>query len=333
MTKYTIKDIARETGYSISTVSRVLNNKSEGMTNETRQKILQTVAKLNYQPNQFARGLITKKSNVLGLMVPNILNPYFAQICRGAEDEAARQGYSLIICNSDDNPEKEKRYIRLLKERQVDGMLLASMNRLSAENEFYLTDSQIPFVLVDRGNDQNIAPGVSIDNLQGGYLAGNHLLELGHRNIACMTGPSGISNSEKRLQGFLMAMKEKGVQIPFHHIIDGNYDMDSAYSEAKRFLQTSDVTAIFTHNDLMACGVYEAANELGIAIPDQLSVIGFDDIPFCNVLSPKLTTIRQDTYKMGQESVNLLVKQIEKEPTESLFCEPTLVIRSSTANI
>ncbi|WP_217587498.1 LacI family DNA-binding transcriptional regulator [Lentibacillus saliphilus] len=333
MTKYTIKDIARETGYSISTVSRVLNNKEEGMSKETRKRILEVVEEMNYRPNQFARGLITKQSNMLGLIVPNISNPFFPELCRGAEDEAVNNGYSLIICNSDDQSSKEERYIRLLKEQQVDGVLLASMNKLTRENEGILTDSQIPYILVDRGLDVSTATGVFMDNFKGGYLAGKHLIELGHQKIGCMTGPVDITNSNNRLKGFLQALKEHDIPIPSHYIMNGNYHMEDAYDQAKQFLANNEVTALFASNDLMACGVYRAAFELDISIPNDLSVIGFDDIPFGEVLNPKLSTIRQNTYQIGKESVKLLIKKIHNEPVESLFYEPTLVVRKSTTKL
>lgn len=333
MVKYTIKDIARETGFSISTISRVLNNKKEGVSIESRKKIMEVVEAMNYQPNQFARGLITKKSNMLGLIVPNILNPFFPEICRGIEDKASQLGYSLIICNSDDQPKKEENYLKLLKEKQVDGILLASLNDLTKQNEDYLLTSQIPYILVDRDNEHHAPAGVYFDNFKGGFLAGQHLIEQGHKRIACMTGPPNILSSKRRLKGFLAAMEEFRVPVAESHILAGNYHMEEAYSLAKSFLQKNEVTAIFTSNDLMACGVYQAAYELGISIPKDLSVIGFDNISFGEILNPKLSTIRQDTYEMGAESVNLIVQKIQNETAQSAFFEPTLVLRDSTAKV
>ncbi|WP_053074961.1 LacI family DNA-binding transcriptional regulator [Ornithinibacillus californiensis] len=330
MSKYTIKDLARETGYSITTISRALNNKKEGVSEETRERILEVARQKNYQPNSFARGLITKKSNLLGLIVPNILNPFFPEICRGAEDEAAQNGYSLIICNSDDQSDKEEKYIRLLKEQQVDGVLLASMNKLTSRSEEFLSASNIPYILMDRGSEDSNSSRVLLDDFQGGYLAGKHLIEMGHHQIACMTGPPDVMNSTKRLKGFLQAMDEHDISVPEYYILNGNYHLEDAYVQAKEFFQKNKATAIFAANDLMACGIYQAIFELGMSIPNDLSVVGFDDIPFAQVLHPKLTTIRQNTYQMGQDSVRLLIKKINKEPVESLLYEPTLVIREST---
>ncbi|MEC1178858.1 LacI family DNA-binding transcriptional regulator [Metasolibacillus meyeri] len=333
MDKVTIKDIAREAGVSITTVSRVLNNKEEGMSNETREKVLRVIEKVNYQPNQLARSLVTKRSKMLGLIVPNISNPFFPELCRGAEDEANDHNYSLIICNSDDQLHKEENYLRLLKEQQVDGILLSSKDQLSETNKMQLRESKIPFIIFDRGEEGNQHSGVFLDNEKGGYLAGQHLIALGHTQIACITGPKNIHNSQKRLSGFQLALKEAALGLPEEFILTGDFKMDTAYQLAKEFLKNNRVTAIFACNDLMACGVYQAAHELGIRIPEQLSIIGFDDIPLITALIPKLTTIRQNTYEMGRKAIELLIHQIEHESSERVVFEPTLIVRESTKQI
>ncbi|GGA38655.1 LacI family DNA-binding transcriptional regulator [Psychrobacillus lasiicapitis] len=332
MEKLTIKDIAREAGVSITTVSRVLNNKEDGMTQKTREKVLKVMEELNYQPNKLARGLVTKRSNMLGLIVPNITNPYFPELCRGAEDEANNRQYSLIICNSDDQSGKEENYIRLLKEQQVDGILLSSKDRLSKTSKNQLQNGKIPYVLFDRGEDGTDYSGVFLDNEKGGYLAGKHLTDLGHFQIACMTGPREIQNSKQRLSGFQRALKEATVDLPASSILVGDFQMDTAYRVAKKFLRDNTVTAIFASNDLMACGIYQAAHEMGIQIPDQLSIVGFDDIPLVTALIPKLTTVRQNTYEMGRKAIDLLINKIEGEISEGVIFEPTLIIRESTKN-
>lgn len=333
MEKVTIKDIAREAGVSITTVSRVLNNKEEGMSKETREKVLRVIEKVNYQPNQLARSLVTKRSKMLGLIVPNISNPFFPELCRGAEDEANKSNYSLIICNSDDQSEKEENYLRLLKEQQVDGILLSSKDQLSQTSKIQLQDSKTPFIIFDRGEESNQHPGVFLDNEKGGYLAGQHLIQLGHTQIACLTGPTNINNSQKRLAGFQRALKEASIELPESFILTGDFQMDTAYRIAKEFLPNNTVTAIFASNDLMACGIYQAAHEIGIQIPEQLSIIGFDDIPLITALIPKLTTVRQNTYEMGRKAIELLINEIEHKPSEGVIFEPTLVVRESTKKI
>ncbi|MDF2067273.1 LacI family DNA-binding transcriptional regulator [Bacillus sp. Cr_A10] len=333
MEKLTIKDIAREAGVSITTVSRVLNNKEEGMSKETREKVLAVMQEANFQPNKLARGLVTKRSSMLGLIVPNISNPFFPELCRGAEDEANKRNYSLIICNSDDQLQKEENYLRLLKEQQVDGILLSSKNRLSQTSKVLLQSGKVPYVLFDRGEEANKQSGVFLDNERGGYLAGKHLTDLGHTQIACMTGPSEILNSQQRLSGFQRALMEASIEIPPSLILVGGFQMDKAYQVAKEFLNNNPVTAIFAANDLMACGIYQAAHEIGIQIPEQLSIVGFDDISLVSALIPKLTTVRQDTYGMGRKAIELLINEIEKKESEAIVFEPTLIVRESTKQI
>ncbi|QFG00656.1 LacI family transcriptional regulator [Psychrobacillus glaciei] len=333
MGKLTIKDIARVAGVSITTVSRVMNNKAEGMSKETRKKVLQVIEELNYQPNKLARGLVTKRSNMLGLIVPNISNPFFPELCRGAEDEANERNYSLIICNSDDQSQKEENYLRLLQEQQVDGILLSSKNRLSQTSRDQLESGKIPYVLFDRGEEASNHPGVFLDNEKGGYIAGKHLADLGHTKMACMTGPSEILNAQQRLSGFQRALTEASIDLPKSFILVGDFQMDVAYLIAKKFLQNNLVTAIFASNDLMACGIYRAAHELGIQVPEQLSIVGFDDIPLVTALIPKLTTVKQGTYEMGRKAIELLINEIETNSSEGVIFEPTLIVRESTKKI
>ena len=170
---------------------------------------------------------------MLGLIVPNISNPFFPELCRGAEDEANKRNYSLIICNSDDQLQKEENYLRLLKEQQVDGILLSSKNRLSQTSKVLLQSGKVPYVLFDRGEEANKQSGVFLDNERGGYLAGKHLTDLGHTQIACMTGPSEILNSQQRLSGFQRALMEASIEIPPSLILVGGFQMDKAYQVAK----------------------------------------------------------------------------------------------------
>ncbi|MBS4218071.1 LacI family DNA-binding transcriptional regulator [Bacillus sp. FJAT-49711] len=333
MKRWTIKDIAKKAGVSITTVSRVLNQKEEGMSTQTREKVLKVMKEVDFQPNQFARGLVTKRSKTFGLIVPNISNPYFPELCRGVEDEANEGEYSLIICNSDDQTDKEKRYLRLLEEQQVDGIIFSAKDHLDESDEEQLARAKIPFVLIDRGKEEKKHVGVFLDNDKGGYLAGKHLIELGHRSIACITGPKSITLANERLQGFKRALNEAGVDLLPSQIIEANFQMEMAYHKSKEILNKREVTAIFASNDMMACGVYQMAHELGIRIPIDLSIVGFDDIPLISALIPKLTTIQQNTYEMGREAVRVLFRKIENMETKSVIFSPNLVVRDSTAPI
>lgn len=329
MTKWTIKDIAKRAGVSITTVSRVLNRKEEGMSEATREKVLRVIEELEYQPNRLARGLVTKQSKLLGLIVPTISNPFFPELCRGAEDAANERGYSLVICNSDTSAEKEEKYINILKEQQVDGLIISSRSGLSSTS-LNLLLKNTHYVQLDR-TEQEAISGVRLDNEQGGYLAGRHLIELGHSQIACITGPESIRNSRDRMKGFKRALEEAALEPVM--IREGDFSLESAYSHAKDILATTTVTAIFTCNDMMACGVYRAAYDNQIAIPHDLSVIGFDDVPLVSALLPPLTTIRQDMYGMGRKSAELLIQQIEQGANDFVIFSPELVVRESTAYV
>lgn len=329
MAKWTIKDIAKKAGVSITTVSRVLNRKEEGMSAQTREKVLRVIEELEYQPNRLARGLVTKQSKLIGLIVPTISNPFFPELCRGAEDEANKHGYSLVICNSDTSAEKEERYIKILKEQQVDGIILSSQSGLSSTSLNMLLKN-MHYVQLDRMEKEKVS-GVRLDNEEGGYLAGQHLIQLGHKKMACITGPDAIRNSRDRVNGFKRALNEAGLEPAI--IREGDFSLDSAYKHAREILKDGNVSAIFTCNDMMACGVYRSAHEMGVRIPEDISVVGFDDIPLISALIPKLTTIRQDTYMMGRKSAELLIQQIEDGKTDFTIFSPTLVVRESTAYV
>lgn len=332
--RVTIKDIAKKAGVSITTVSRVMNDKLGGISQETKERILKIVEEMNYQPNALARSLVTKQSLTLGLVLPNISNPFFPEMVRGVEDLANHHGYSVFLCNTDDDEEKEKQYIQLLKEKYVDGIIFSSNSRYSEEHYEILQKAHIPFVLIDRGEEEGNSPynGVFIDNEKGAYLATQHLIDYGHKEIACMTGPKEVGTAKKRILGYQKAMLEANLPI---HLTSGNFRMKDAYTAAKKLLSSSEVTAIFASNDLMACGIYQAAYELGMNIPNDLSVVGFDDIQLVEALTPKLTTIRQSSYTLGKTAAEMIIQELKKEKTEKkvVKLDPELVIRQSTRKI
>lgn len=328
----TIKDIAKRANVSTATVSRVINNKSEGISPQTREQILAIIKEMNYQPNALARGLITRKTSTIGLILPDITNPFFPELVRGVEDSANKAGYSVFLCNSDDNVKKEKKYIQLMKEKKVDGIIFSSSATYSEEHYDDLIRSDIPVVLIDRGTENTSYSGVFLKNFEGAYLATKHLTDLNHKRIGCIAGPEAIWNSSVRLEGYKQAIRDAGIPVDENLIAIGDYRMEGGFATAKRLLEEQRVSAIFACNDLMACGVYEAAQLLDLRIPVDLSVVGFDDIMLIKTLTPKLTTIRQSTYMMGKEAAKLLIQQVTKKGTKpkSVYVEPELIIREST---
>jgi len=332
--KVTIRDIAEKANVSIATVSRVINNKSEGVGEETRKRILKLVKELGYQPNALARGLVTKKTKTVGLIIPDITNPFFADIARGVEDQANLFGYNVFLCNTDDDLDKENKYINALKEKYVDGIIFTSSSIPNQNHIVELIKTGIPTILMDRQIDDKHVVGIFIDNLLGGYIATKHLLELGYSRIACITGPLFLKSAVERLQGYEKALNEYGMEVDNEIVAEGTYKMESGYETAKELLAKG-VRTFFVCNDIMALGVCKAVKESGYNIPEDVSVVGFDDIQISHVIEPPLTTVRQPSYDMGKEAIKMLVKLIEGKKIRKKIVKfkPELVIRQSTKAI
>jgi len=329
----TIKDIARLANVSVTTVSRVINNKPEGVSEETRQKILKLVKELGYQPNAIARGLVTKKTKTIGLIIPDISNPFFPDIARGVEDSAHIYGYNVFLCNTDDNLEKESEYIKALKEKYVDGIIFTSSSIPKHEHIIELVESGIPVVIMDRRVDSENIYGVFLDNYEGGYIATKHLIDLGHRKIGCITGPLHTKSARERLEGYKKALLDSGIEIDEKLIFEGDYKIKGGITGAERLLKDNkDISAIFACNDLMAYGAYKTIRSFGYKIPEDISVVGFDDIQLSQILEPQLTTVRQPAYDMGLTAARMLIKLIEDKKLKKKIInfKPQLIIRQST---
>ncbi|HKE23268.1 MAG TPA: LacI family DNA-binding transcriptional regulator [Bryobacteraceae bacterium] len=303
----TIKDVARESGVNISTVSRALNN-GYGVRERTREHVLSVAVRLNYRPNRVARGLVTGRSHSLALILSDIRNPFFAEVARGAEDAARAAHCDLVLCNSDLDAEKQMQYVHSLAEKRVDGILMNSVSALSREQRDQLAACGVPMVLLNR----SIAPGpfstVCADNEAGGAMAAKHLLELGHRVIAHITGPRQHGNLSDRERGFLRAMQTARNRVQ-PVVLRGAFTFAGGSELTARILDKyPKTTAIFAANDVMAFGAARTVLERGMRIPDDLSLIGFDNIEFSSILYPPLTTIHQPKYEMGQAAVEILLR-------------------------
>lgn len=330
----TIKDIAKMANVSITTVSRVINNKTEGMSEETRKKILDIVRELDYHPNSIARGLVTKKTNILGLILPDISNPFFPDIVRGVEDAANKYGYNIILCNTDDNIEKEQTYIKILKEKCVDGIIHTGTVNTKEVNLQMLSEFDIPYVLLDRSFKGTNAPAVYTDGEMGMYKVVKYLIENGHRDMAYISGPVGNVTAERRFGGYEKALAEYGISVNYDLVRHGDYKMKSGIECANDLLDSGKVfTAVICENDLMAVGALEALNGRGVKVPEDVSITGFDNIYLSKATFPKLTTVSQPTYEMGSIATTLLIKLINNESiTEKItVLEPEIVIRDSVA--
>lgn len=328
----TIKDIAKEAKVSIASVSRVINNKSEGVSVETRKRILDIMEKHNYVPSNLARGLVTKKTNIIGLILPDINNPFFPGIVRGVEDAANNYGYNIILCNTDDDQEKEKTYIQILKEKCVDGIIYTSALEATNKNIELLKDYKIPFVSIDRAIDLDQVPFIFTNGENGMFKIVEHIIENGHKNIAYIAGTKGAPTNHSRLEGYKKALKKHGIPINQDIIKYGDYKLEGGQLCMKELLDSNiKFTAVACENDLMAIGALETLSTRKIPVPQGISITGYDDIFLTNVTCPKITTVAQPIYEMGSNAVDLLMKIINKEEVTNykIILEPKLVIRDS----
>lgn len=330
----TIKDIAKQANVSIATVSKVINNKDEGFSLETKNRVIKIMHELDYHPNSIARGLVTKRTNVIGLILPDITNPFFPEVVRGVEDTANAHGYNLVLCNTDDDEKKEKKYFRILRDKYVDGVIYTNAAALRDKNIKILVDDEIPFVLMDRYTENQIIPYIHTDNEMGMYEAVKYLIDKGHRKISYISGPVGDIVAENRIRGYKRAMIESGIKFNETLLRYGNYKVASGIRCMESLLSSGmDFTAVVCANDMMAVGALDVLKNKGISVPEEISITGYDDIFLSQMTTPKLTTISQPKYELGRISAEILFKLINGEEIDSreIKLEPHLVIRDSVA--
>lgn len=323
----TIRDVARTAGVSVSTVSRVLNE-SGYVSSDAKKRVEHAAELLKYMPNGLARGLVSKRTSTIGLLIPDVSNPFFAEVARGIEDAASSIGYSVILCNSDWQVPREEMYINNLHSRWVDGVVIAGAR--SEERSLRNALRDLPFVLVDRrGSDTT--DSVWTDNEQGGFIATRHLLEEGCKKIVHISGPSDSPSGQARLNGYLRAINlHMGVAAD---VIEGDFRFESGFTAAKKLLSKGNPPdAIFAGNDMMALGVIQAAQSVGCSIPEKLKVVGYDNISFAAYVSPALTTVEQRSYTMGSMALTLLADAITNPShvTSSHEIQPKLIVRKSS---
>jgi LacI family transcriptional regulator len=331
----TIKDVAAVAGVSFTTVSHVVNN-SRPVSADVRAKVERAIRELNYVPSAVARSLKARSTATVGLLVPNGTNPYFAELARGVEDGCAKKGYCVFFCNSDDDPDKQRNYLRVLQEKRIDGLIVASAGD-DAVLASTLADAREPLVVVDRNIEGLNADLVQIDHERGAWLATRHLLELGHSRIGCITGPVTTAVSAMRVHGFLRAMAERGIEVPSGAIVESDFSGTGGYRAAARLLDGARPTAIFACNDMMGIGALRAAAERGLSVPGDCSIIGFDDIQFGHFTWPTLSTVGQSVRALGELAALTLIERIaggapaQPGPGRRRVMAPRLIARESTA--
>lgn len=328
-----MRDVAERAGVSVTSVSHVINQ-TRLVSDDLRERVLTAMNDLGYQPNALARSLRRKETYTIGVIITNSADPFFAEVTRGVEDACFEQGYNIILCNSDSDLDKELLYTNELIKKRVDGILFLAAGGKSTKHIRTMQEQKTPLVVVDRYIPDLAVDTVLIDNAHGGWLATHHLIELGHQRIGCITGPSDLSLSAERVTGYRCALQEAGLAVDETLIIKGNFQYETGYQAAQQFLtKPAPPTAIFACNDLMAIGAINAAIRQGCQVPQQLSVIGFDDIRMAAYTNPLLTTVAQPKYEMGSIATAMLLERIhtqEMAPRQRLL-DTQLVVRESTA--
>jgi len=327
----TLEDIARALKVSKMTVSRAINNHPE-ISRETRERILAVAQKMNYRPNQFARALTTNRSYLIGIVVPDLMHSYFAEICRGVELQARPSGYQNLICNTDEDPRKEMAEIEALVSR-TDGLIVASALS-EKETKFYrqLTKDGGRIVLIDRLLEGLKVSAVITDDVHVGVLATQHLIKLGHRQIGHLRGTSA-STSLQRFQGFMNAMSAAGLPVREDLIRDCGFTENDGYQAMKSWIADGQLpSAIFAANDPAAIGAMTSLHEAGINVPDDVAIVGAGRIHYGDMLRIPLTTVTWSTLEMGQTAASLLLELMTGTPkasTRQVVVQPELVIRQS----
>ena len=335
----TIKDIAARAGVSISTVSRVVN-RTVRVDPATEERVHEAIETLGYRPNLLARSFRRRITLTIGLLVPDNSNPFFAEMARVIEDAGYKEGYSVILCNSDLSEVKQSDYVDVLLAKRVDGVILTSTGLISSQSGTSIVDrihdANVPCVVLDRDLAGYPVDQVLVDNEEGGRLAGEHLIQLGHRHIACVVGPSDLTPSAGRIAGFRRALGAAGLRLSDEWVIRGNGRYDGGVAAVRELLRRDLVfTAIFAFNDEMAIGVIGELQRAGRRVPEDVSVIGFDNIPYASAIYPAVTTVAQPIAEMGTLGVRLLLERIRNPgaPFQRTILSTTLVERESSRSI
>lgn len=334
----TLKDIAVKTNCSVSTVSRILNNKCKQyrISAETEKLVLETAKSMNYRPNELARGLRLKRSHSIGLVVPDISNPFFAHVTHIIQRHAYDAGYSLIVCNTDEDIELEIEQIELLRRKGVDGYIILPVGT-AQEHIIELLVHNKPVVLLDRTFDTISSNAVVVDNHKGSYQAVKHLIDNGHRRIAIIQGLRNTSTNTARLQGYYDALNDHSIEIDERLVAGNDFRKENGYIETKLFLKLAEPpTAIFTTSDLITLGTLQAISEEGKSIPKDISIVAFDDIDYAPFLVAPLTSVRQPRDMMGKMAVKLLIDDIRSKGInrkERIVLDTKLILRKSVRNL
>lgn len=329
----TIESVAKDAGVSIATVSHVING-TRYVSESTRNKVLRSMEKLNYQPNRIASSLRSKKSHIIGLIIPDISNFFFTGVARYIENELKKEGYSVFLGNTDENIEFEKNQISTLNSHQVDGLIIAP----SKGNHTFLKKmkekNKYPIIFIDRNPENMNCVSILVDNFQGSYKAVNYLISKGHNKIGIITGLTGITTTKERLKGYKKALKDNNISIDNNLIMIGDSRYKTGFRLTKEIIKNTDITALYVANNLMCVGAMEYLNKAKINIPGEVAVIGFDDYKWASITNPPLSVIKQPVKKIGITAANELLSRLNnkdnvKISSKEIRLKTRLIIRES----
>jgi LacI family transcriptional regulator len=331
----TLKEVAARAGVHPATASRALNPETRGLvSDEAAGRVLLAAKTLGYSPNPVARSLRTRRSHTIGVLIPDLNNPLFPPIVRGLEDRLAEAGYVALIGNTDSNDERERLVFEQMRARRIDGLAIATA-RLHHPLLAEAARAELPVVLMNRMAEDHSFPSVSVDNYRGIELAVSHLAALGHRRIAHIAGPQDVSTGFERYRGFVSAMEANGLQVDSDLVVFAKAFSIEEGTRCGHLLldRTAGCTAVAAGNDMLAVGCYGALDEAGLVCPQDMSVVGFNDMPFIDRLRPPLTTIRFPHYQVGNEAAGALLELIagRRSPVTVLYLAPELIVRGSTS--
>jgi LacI family transcriptional regulator len=333
----TIIELAKKVGVSKTTISRFLNNEAAGhISAETQKKIMEAIEELNYHPNDLVRSLKRKKTNVIGVLVNDISNPFFTQMIKGIDSELQKAGYNMMVCSSNMDIEREMNILKMLEQKQMDGILVIGIN-LPTEHIEHLK-IKTPIVLLERATVNSEMDCFIIDNIEGVDIAIKHLVNKGYKRIAHMKGTEASEISNERYHAYITSMLKYGREVNPQYIVCGNYEINDAYKAMAKLMQLGNPPdAVFCSNDLMAIGAIQYLQEKNYRIPEDIAVVGYDDIQMASIVSPRLTTIKQPILKLSIDGTKTLLQRIKEKDDdcqikaiENVALKPEIIIRQSS---
>lgn len=331
----TIKDVAKHASVSTTTVSHVIN-RTRFVSETTQKRVWKAVEELNYAPSAVARSLKCNTTNTIGMLVTQSFNPFFAEVIHGVENYCYKQGYTLFMCNTEGDLEKQKHYLRMLAEKRVDGLLVICSDLSDELLGLLKKNTNLPMVIMDWGPETPHSDRIIDNSEEGGYLAAKHLIENGHTHIGCLTGQLDKLTCKERLNGFYRALSEHNITPNPEWIIEGDFEASTASQNTEQLLKAKTLpTALFCFNDIVALAAISKLQQSGLRVPEDISIIGYDNIELAAFFSPPLTTIHQPKRRVGKTAVEILLERIQDKNHERRIFEmqPEVVERSSVCRI